>query len=112
MSLLDFGASTTLSQFDKTQETTTIKGTPYFMAPEVLASSSYGRKGDIWAVGCTIIQVGILISIDNTIILMSSYLSDANRRTTLERSQLEGVSSAAFAAAVVGNGSSTLQNNH
>jgi len=27
------------------------------MAPEVLAESKYGRKGDIWAVGCTIIQM-------------------------------------------------------
>lgn len=35
----------------------TIKGTPYFMAPEVLSNSKYGRKGDIWAVGCTMIQM-------------------------------------------------------
>eukprot|EP01034_Spumella_vulgaris_P022062 gene22062-28157_t len=55
--LADFGASTKLNTFDKTQETTTIKGTPYFMAPEVLANSRYGRKGDIWAVGCTMIQM-------------------------------------------------------
>lgn len=55
--LADFGASTTLNDFNKTQETTTIKGTPYFMAPEVLSSSKYGRKGDIWAVGCTMIQM-------------------------------------------------------
>ncbi len=37
--LADFGASTTLSQFGETQQTSTIKGTPYFMAPEVLANS-------------------------------------------------------------------------
>jgi len=55
--LADFGASTTLSNFENTQETTTIKGTPYFMAPEVLSSSKYGRKGDIWAVGCTMIEM-------------------------------------------------------
>ena len=55
--LADFGASTTLTQFNQTQETTTIKGTPYFMAPEVLANSKYGRKGDVWAVGCTMIQM-------------------------------------------------------
>jgi serine/threonine protein kinase len=54
--LADFGASTR-TDFDKTQETESIKGTPYFMAPEVLAESKYGRKGDIWAVGCTIIQM-------------------------------------------------------
>jgi serine/threonine protein kinase len=55
--LADFGASTKLTAFNKTQDTTTIKGTPYFMAPEVLASSRYGRKGDVWAVGCTMIQM-------------------------------------------------------
>ena len=55
--LADFGASTTLTQFNQTQETTTIKGTPYFMAPEVLSNSKYGRKGDVWAVGCTMIQM-------------------------------------------------------
>ena len=27
------------------------------MAPETLSQSKYGRKGDIWAVGCTIIQM-------------------------------------------------------
>lgn len=54
--LADFGASTRV-EFDKTQETDSIKGTPYFMAPEVLAESKYGRKGDIWAVGCTMIQM-------------------------------------------------------
>lgn len=55
--LADFGASTTLSSFGETQETATIKGTPYFMAPEVLSESKYGRRGDVWAVGCTIIQM-------------------------------------------------------
>jgi serine/threonine protein kinase len=54
--LADFGASIKMA-FNETQETTTIKGTPYFMAPEVLSESKYGRRGDIWAVGCTIIQM-------------------------------------------------------
>ena len=56
--LADFGASTRLDKdFNQTQATDTVKGTPYFMAPEVLAESKYGRKGDIWAVGCTMIQM-------------------------------------------------------
>lgn len=54
--MADFGASTTMA-FGETVETTTIKGTPYFMAPEVLSESRYGRRGDVWAVGCTIIQM-------------------------------------------------------
>ena len=32
--LADFGASTKVNSFDMTQETTTIKGTPFFMSPE------------------------------------------------------------------------------
>ena len=55
--LADFGASTKVNAFDRTQETISFKGTPYFMAPEVLGQSKYGRKGDIWAVGCTMIQM-------------------------------------------------------
>ena len=55
--LADFGASTRTTSFGETQVTSTIKGTPYFMAPEVLMQSKYGRKGDIWAVGCTMIQM-------------------------------------------------------
>eukprot|EP01035_Chromulina_nebulosa_P022559 gene22559-29211_t len=56
--LADFGASTKLSQMDKTMEGVGLKGTPYFMAPEVLSQNGkYGRKGDIWAVGCTMVQM-------------------------------------------------------
>ncbi|CAM9099008.1 unnamed protein product, partial [Ectocarpus fasciculatus] len=54
--LADFGASAKMAM-GETQETATIKGTPYFMAPEVLSQSRYGRKGDVWAVGCTVIQM-------------------------------------------------------
>lgn len=55
--LADFGASTKFDTMDGTQATMHIKGTPYFMAPEVLSENKYGRKGDIWAVGCTMIQM-------------------------------------------------------
>lgn len=54
--LADFGASQKMV-LGETQATTEIKGTPYFMAPEVLADSRYGRRGDVWAMGCTIIQM-------------------------------------------------------
>ena len=54
--LADFGASQQLAM-GETQATTEIKGTPYFMAPEVLSDSRYGRRGDVWALGCTIIQM-------------------------------------------------------
>lgn len=54
--LADFGASVQLDLED-TEALMDVKGTPYFMAPEVLAQSRYGRKGDIWAVGCTMFQM-------------------------------------------------------
>mmetsp|Transcript_19328 Transcript_19328/g.32503 ORF Transcript_19328/g.32503 Transcript_19328/m.32503 type:complete len:887 (+) Transcript_19328:176-2836(+) len=54
--LADFGASQKMAM-GETQATTEIKGTPYFMAPEVLSDSRYGRRGDVWAMGCTIIQM-------------------------------------------------------
>ena len=54
--LADFGASGRV-KFGETQNISSFKGTPFFMAPEVLAKAEYGRKGDIWALGCTVIQM-------------------------------------------------------
>ena len=34
-----------------------MKGTPYFMAPEVMTQSGHGRKADIWSVGATVMQM-------------------------------------------------------
>lgn len=55
--LADFGASKKLGMDRTVEDGGAIKGTPYFMAPEVLSQGHYGRKGDIWAVGCTMIQM-------------------------------------------------------
>lgn len=54
--LADFGCSYRMKQ-DKTMSMAELKGTPYFMAPEVFQTGKYGRKGDVWAVGCTVIQM-------------------------------------------------------
>ena len=39
------------------ESNSSLRGTPYYMAPEVIMQSGYGRKSDIWSVGCTILQM-------------------------------------------------------
>ena len=55
--LADFGAS---KRLEKTQrdmmQSLTIRGTPYFMAPEVF-EEKYSVKADVWSVGCVAIQM-------------------------------------------------------
>ena len=46
--IADFGWSTALAP---TQMATTLAGTPYYMAPEVLQRKQYGMPADLWAVG-------------------------------------------------------------
>jgi mitogen-activated protein kinase kinase kinase len=59
--LADFGASKIIeglpiesSQGDMCHS---LKGTLYWMAPEMLRGESYGRKVDIWSLGCVIVEM-------------------------------------------------------
>ena len=59
--LADFGASKQINTGAGGQtlelENQTLKGTPYFMAPEVMTQSGHGRKADIWSLAGTVMQM-------------------------------------------------------
>ena len=57
--LADFGASKRLAEMVTTEGGhRSIKGTPYWMAPEVIKQTGHGRQADIWSVGCTVLEMG------------------------------------------------------
>eukprot|EP00887_Chlorella_sp_A99_P006974 scaffold2.g6974.t1 len=57
--LADFGASKKLEEMVtlETGGSKSVKGTPYWMAPEVIQQTGHGREADIWSVACTVIEM-------------------------------------------------------
>ncbi|NXU52245.1 M3K19 kinase, partial [Turnix velox] len=59
--LIDFGCARRLAWASpsgrQSQLLKSMHGTPYWMAPEVINESGYGRKSDIWSVGCTVFEM-------------------------------------------------------
>lgn len=61
--LADFGASKMWigqeeqMHFEDCRPFKSTRGTPCFMAPEILLQERYGRGVDIWAIGCTLIEM-------------------------------------------------------
>jgi serine/threonine protein kinase len=53
--LCDFGVSALLST--SYAKRTTFIGTPHYMAPEVLTSSAYDSKADIWSLGISLFEM-------------------------------------------------------
>jgi len=53
--LSDLGVAALLDE--KTGARQTAIGSPYWMAPEVIQKSSYGKKADIWSLGITAIEL-------------------------------------------------------
>nr|XP_060631924.1 mitogen-activated protein kinase kinase kinase 19 [Anolis sagrei ordinatus] len=59
--LIDFGCAKRLAYASLTnthsEPLKSVHGTPYWMAPEVINESGYGRKSDIWSIGCTVFEM-------------------------------------------------------
>jgi serine/threonine protein kinase len=58
--LADFGASRSLAGLVSLNEgLKSVRGSPYWMAPEVIKQSGYGRQADIWSVGCVVVEMAM-----------------------------------------------------
>ncbi|XP_065646061.1 mitogen-activated protein kinase kinase kinase 2-like isoform X2 [Hydra vulgaris] len=55
--LADFGISKHIQTIRSYAGCKTFVGTSYWMSPEVVRASSYGKKADIWSFGCTVLEM-------------------------------------------------------
>eukprot|EP00954_Amorphochlora_amoebiformis_P018002 1322993-Amorphochlora_amoeboformis.AAC.1 len=55
--LSDFGAARSLRQIQVSDGPPSLRGTPYWMAPEVIKQTGHGRQADIWSLGCTVLEM-------------------------------------------------------
>ncbi|CAG9321705.1 unnamed protein product [Blepharisma stoltei] len=55
--LSDFGCSVKYDNSDESGLVNSLKGSLPWMAPEVVRQNGYGRKADIWSLGCVLIEM-------------------------------------------------------
>ena len=60
LKITDFGTAKRISsscQEDIGRECSSLKGTPYFMAPEILRRTGHNTSADVWSLGCLVIEM-------------------------------------------------------
>jgi serine/threonine protein kinase len=58
LKIADFGASAQLrGTVTEQNDTASLRGTPFWMAPEVIRQERYGRSADCWSMGMTVIEM-------------------------------------------------------
>ena len=55
--LADFGASKAFPENSVTDANKSLHGSIFWMAPEVVTGKGYGRRADVWSLGCTVVEM-------------------------------------------------------
>ena len=58
LKIADFGSSRLLQNGSTLEgDVRTLRGTPFWMAPEVIRGEAYGRRADVWSAGCCLLEM-------------------------------------------------------
>ncbi|EOA15177.1 hypothetical protein CARUB_v10028563mg [Capsella rubella] len=55
--IADFGLAKRIGEVTALDEGVQIRGTPLYMAPEAVNDNEYGSEGDVWALGCAVVEM-------------------------------------------------------
>jgi serine/threonine protein kinase len=55
--LADFGSAKRMIHCEESSNNKSLKGTPNWMAPEVITQTGHGRFADIWSFGCLLVEM-------------------------------------------------------
>ncbi|KAG7535717.1 Protein kinase domain [Arabidopsis thaliana x Arabidopsis arenosa] len=55
--IADFGLAKRIGEVTALNEGVQIRGTPLYMAPESVNDNEYGSEGDVWALGCAVVEM-------------------------------------------------------